>query len=387
MEKLSIFEKIKVTIKAKKFFFIPILLLTFFLVVRFLLLRAPDTELTYKVVREDMVDTVQASGSYNTSAQTKIISPTNGIISEAYVKNGTIVEKGDDLFHVESTATEEQQKRAYAEYLATKAALDADNAKLYSLQSIMYSKWKTYTDISENSTFENDDGSPKTENRVLTEFTTVQDDWLAAEANYKNQKSVIAKDKASLSSAYLTYSQTQSTTVKAQASGEVTNFLAKVGDQVVADDQKPVLVISDFSNPFILATISEDYAARVMSGQKAEVVFDSLKTKPFEEKVENVDTVGTDTDGIITYNVRLTANNLTEEIRPKMNALVKIETLRKNNVIAVPSSAIVKKDNKSYVIDAKSKRLISVETGIQGSVKTEIISGLKEGTTIFANPN
>jgi len=52
---------------------------------------------------------------------------------------------------------------------------------------------KTYTGLAENSTYQNPDDSPKYEYRTLPQFTTSQDDWLAAEANYKNQQNVIAQ--------------------------------------------------------------------------------------------------------------------------------------------------------------------------------------------------
>jgi multidrug efflux pump subunit AcrA (membrane-fusion protein) len=103
-------------IKARKVFFIIGLVIILFLISRSILLKKPNTELTYTIKQENLVDTVQISRTYTTASQTQVTSPTNGIITELYVGNGEEVKKGDQLFHVDSTATNDQQKTSYASY-------------------------------------------------------------------------------------------------------------------------------------------------------------------------------------------------------------------------------------------------------------------------------
>lgn len=69
-----------------------------------------------------------------------------------------------------------------------------------------------------------------------------------------------------------------------------------------------------------------------------------------------------------------------------MTALITIETLRKDNVFAVPNSAIITKAGETYVLQAKSHRKLPVTLGTKGITKTEITDGLKKGTVIVANP-
>lgn len=371
-------------LKTKKFLII-IPLVVFFLIIRTILLQNSNKELLYTVKKEDLVDIVQVSGNYSASSQAQVVSPTNGVIDEIFVKNEDLVKKGDKLFHVQSSATLSKQKEAYAKYLAASSTVAADKADLYSLQSKMYSTWKKFTDISTNSTFENDDGTPKADNRTLTEFTTVEDDWLAAEANYKNQQKVLAKDQAALSAAELSYNETQSVTVVSPADGIIANLLAEAGDQVDAN-MSGVLVVTSLSKPHLTADISEDYAARVEKGQKVTIVFDGLKSKTFSGRVENINSVGTKSQGIVTYTARITPFDIPSIIKQNMTALMTIETLRKNNVIDVPNSAIIVKEGKTYVKSSGIKRLIEVQTGTRGTTKTEITKGLTEGTTILANP-
>ncbi len=392
-------------IKTKKLIFIILVVFVIFFLLRYFLLSPNSTDLVYKVTRENLVDSVQVSGTYETAAQTSVTSPTNGILDKIYVKNGDIVQRGAPLFHVESSATDAQKKSAYADYMTANSQLQADKSALYALQSSMYSAWKTYTDLATNTTYENADGSPNTTNRSLPQFTTVQDNWLAAEDNYKNQQNVIAKDQAALDSAQQNYAQTQSVTVNAPVTGTVENLLSTNGDQVTADNTSvvisantagqsavsasvasPILVISNMANPYITADISEDYAASIEAGQRVSIVFDALKNKTFSGHVEAVNTIGTTVGGVVDYTARIYVNNLSSNIKPGMTALITIETLRIDHVLDVPNSALINKGSLYFVELAQTHKLVPVEIGTRGVSKTEIKNGLPVNTLILANP-
>src|SRR5689334_6953019 len=60
---------------------------------------------TAAVERQDVIETVSESGNVSSNL-TNIYSPTNGVITQVYVKNNDQVSIGQDLFSVSSTATE-----------------------------------------------------------------------------------------------------------------------------------------------------------------------------------------------------------------------------------------------------------------------------------------
>jgi len=351
----------------------------------------------YTVKRESITNTLQVNGNYAVASQTSVVSPTNGVITKIYVSNNDEVKADDPLFYVQSTATEDQKKAALAAYLGSKAALDADNAQLYSLQSVMFATWKKFTDLSTNSTYQNPDSSPNTTNRILTEFTTTQDDWLAAEANYKNQQNVISKDQAQLASTLQSYNETQDVTVPAPIAGRVSNFLAKVGDEVSAvsvttttgstttTQAPPILLIANFSNPAITVSVSEENIPKVHVGEKANIVFDAFPDKTFTGHVVGMDTVGTNKEGIISYNVRIDIDNLTSDVKPNMTASIVIETVKKDNILTVPNDAIIDKEGKTFVQKNGSDQnhLTEVTLGLKGLTKSEIVKGLTDGDTII----
>ncbi len=361
----------------------------------FLYLRNANKKSGYiieKVKISSLREVVSESGEMAVDSNIVVNSPTNGVVEELYVENGQNVKQGQDLFKVKSSATEQEKQTAYASYLAAKAQLDADNAKLYSLQSTMYSAWKTYKDIATSSTYENSDGTPKTMNRVLPEFTTSQDDWLAAEANYKNQQGVIAKDQAALSSTFLSYQATQTTTVKAPIDGVVSNISVSVGNSVSAltiltPSPKPILSI--LSSGSVEAVIPVDQAdiSKVAAGQKVIIRPDAYKDKKYNGTVIRIDSLGKNLQGVVTYKVYIKVD-ADKDLKPGMTFDGDIVTKELNNVLTVPNSAVVLYQGAKAVrvLDKNNTlKYIPVKAGIKGETRTEILGGIEEGREIVVS--
>lgn len=353
----------------------------------------------YTVKQGNLVNTLLVNGTYTTAAQTEVNSPADGIITQLYVKDGEAVRQGTPLFHVESTATETQKAAALAGYLSAKSTVDSDNATAYSLRSTMYTKWKAFLDLADSSTYHNSDGSPNNNTRLNAEFQEAQDDWLAAEANYKNQQAVLAKDQAALTSALLAYNATQSITVNSPSTGVVVNLQKKMGDQVesvqtalAAQTQSgqtgitipPILIVADLSNPVFTAAVDQINMPRIKIGQKVSLVFDALPDQKFDGVVENVDTVGMKTQGTTTYDIAIKVDNPSAEVRPNMTASATIETLRKDNVLTIPNSAVIEKDGQVFVRkeNAANGHLTPVKPGAKGTTETEVTDGLSAGDRI-----
>lgn len=401
-------------IKARKWYIIIALIVLVFLLLRTTLLEKPNTELTYTVQKENLVDTVQVSAIYTTAAQTKVISPAKGIIIELFVSNNDEVKKGDPLFHVESTATTEERAAANADYQNAVNNLKIAQQNKEAADATMWTEHTTLLDARNDQKYKNENSQNPSTKKDYTELekqsidaavTQAEKDFKVAEKKYLEADSAVSAEQADLTKAQLALAATKSITVKAPAAGTIVNLQKQVGDQVVAqsstsqalaqlglggttDTTPPVLVIANLGNPALTASISEAYIPRIEVGQKAEIVFDALKDKTFNGLVESIDTVGTVMNGIVTYNARFSGQSIPLNIKPNMTALVTIETLKKENVLTVPNSAIIQRDGKNYVQKTNSKNeMFEVELGTKGIAKSEIVSGLSDGTVINSNPN
>jgi len=247
----------------------------------------------------------------------------------------------------------------------------------------MFGAWKVYTDIAENSTYQNPDDSPNTGNRVLTPFTTSQDNWLAAEANYKNQQSVIASAQAAATNAYTAYEATQDTIVTAPVAGSVHNLDGVVGTLVsAAVPVTPVAIISTGQTLTVKATVNEVDINKIKVGDTAAITFDAILDKTFTGKIVQVDEYGTNAAGVINYNIFASVEDGTELIRPGMTANLSIDTNKHENVLTVVNAAIRPYQGVMAIqtLDKKGKAVyVKVITGIRGADRTELITGATEG--------
>ena len=75
-------------------------------------------------------------------------------------------------------------------------------------------------------------------------------------------------------------------------------------------------------------------------GQRANVTINSIKDKTFSGVVVRVDEFGTDTSGVITFNVYVQLSDPSDQIKPSMSGVVTIETATHENALVVPNSAV-----------------------------------------------
>jgi multidrug efflux pump subunit AcrA (membrane-fusion protein) len=93
---------------------------------------------------------------------------------------------------------------------------------------------------------------------------------------------------------------------------------------------------------------------------------------------------------VASYKTILKFNKEDSRIMPGMTANIDILSNKKENVIYVPSRAIITKNGKKFVKlvinDKNQTKEINIAVGIRGSDgRTEVISGLKVGDKIISN--
>ncbi|MDO8555204.1 MAG: efflux RND transporter periplasmic adaptor subunit [bacterium] len=145
-------------------------------------------------------------------------------------------------------------------------------------------------------------------------------------------------------------------------------------------------------------SLNEVDVSKIKIGQKTTITFDAVEGLSITGKVVEIDTVGTVTQGVVTYNVKLGFDTQDDRIKPGMSASANIITDVKQDVIVAPNSAVKSQNGASYVeifdnaltaaqnnqgvVSPTLPRQQMVETGISNDTSTEIISGLTEGEQI-----
>ena len=186
-------------------------------------------------------------------------------------------------------------------------------------------------------------------------------------------------------------------------SGIVADIKVKKGDSVSAGT---VLASVITQEKIAEISLNEVDAAKVKVGQKVTLTFDALPDLTLTGKVIENDTVGTVSQGVVSYGVKIALDTDSEKIKPGMSVTAEIVVEAKPDVLVLPNSAIKSQGNSYYIelIEAseevKSKLKIGssidlpknvqiknqpVEIGISNDTLTEIISGLKEGDIVISS--
>jgi HlyD family secretion protein len=189
-------------------------------------------------------------------------------------------------------------------------------------------------------------------------------------------------------------------TVTAPIDGIVAKINVNIGD-IVANGQATngtAMVTMITQSKYAQLSLNEVDAAKVAVGQKANISFDALDGLNITGNVIAVDLLGTVSQGVVSYNVKVGFDTQDERIKPGMSANVSIITLTKMDAILVPNGAVKTQNGTSYVqiadgVNASNMDMATtqgialnpaprnqtVEVGVSNDTMTEIISGVNEG--------
>ena len=188
--------------------------------------------------------------------------------------------------------------------------------------------------------------------------------------------------------------------VRAPFDGTVAKLSVKKGDSATTGTS-----IITFITKQKIAEISlnEIDVAKVKTGAQATLTFDAIEDLSVTGKVVEVETVGTVTQGVVTYGIKISFDAEDERVKAGMSVSTAIITDIKQDVLLVPNSAIKTQGETSYVEMftsplAKKEENNSaqgtpssippdrreVEIGLSNDISTEITSGLEEGEMIIS---
>lgn len=146
------------------------------------------------------------------------------------------------------------------------------------------------------------------------------------------------------------------------------------------------MVLSDLTRLFILASVDESDIGKVALGHKAIITADAFPGKRFFGKIERIATKGVNVSNVVTFEVKIEVQGKNKFLlKPEMTANVDIIVAEKEEVLMVPSEAVLQKKREPFVRvknDDGSLEERTVQTGISDGVVTEIAGSLNQGDTI-----
>ena len=184
--------------------------------------------------------------------------------------------------------------------------------------------------------------------------------------------------------------------VRAPFDGTIAKLSVKKFDSASAGTAVATLVTTQ---KIAEISLNEVDAAKIKVGQKATITFDAIDGLSIAGTVSEIDTMGTVTQGVVTYAVKIAFDTQDDRVKSGMSVSAAIITDAKQDVLAVPLSAVKASGSLQYVqvldnppsgataplgiIPTTPLREVTIETGLSNDTTAEVVSaGLKEGDMV-----
>ena len=370
-----------------------------------------------KIESRTVVETVSGTGKIQPEIEVKISSEVSGEIISLPIKEGQTVKKGDLLIKINPKIYTSGLSRTQAGLSNTKAGLSQADATFREAKS-SYDRNKKL--------FEKGIISKSEWDRAIATFESSQAAKQAAYYNVESASASVKEAKDNLGR----------TSIYAPVDGTISKLAVELGETVLGTQQMAgteMMRVADLSNMEVEVDVNENDIVKIAIGDSAKVEVDAYLKKEFKGIVTSISnsasaTLSADQVTNFKVKVRILKESYSDLLvgkpakyspfRPGMTATVDIITTRKENVVAVPISAVVMRtdttSSRKKLIDEKSNgddettdapviknekryecvfvkvdnkvKLRIISTGIQDDTYIEVLSGLKSGETIVTGP-
>ena len=340
-----------------------------------------------KVKKENLTSITSASGEVKPKKNVNISAHVAGRIEKIGVEEGQRVKENDFLLKLDSTQYEAMADRDRALISSHKADLIRADATLKKDERYYERQKKLYDE--------------KLISEELLESANAQ--YEISKAQHQAILFQIEQAQASLSSTLDTLSKT---IYNSPIDGIITSLRVEEGEiAMIGTMNNPgtiLMTIADLSVMEVEVEVDETDVIGVEIGHRAEVRVDALPDKTIEGKVTEIGSSAlqqtTASQESKDFKVIITLENPPKSLKPGLSASADIITAEKQDVLAVPISALVLREKEEenskndeqeegvYVVENSRVKFFPVEKGIMGEMMIEIISGLEEGQEIVVGP-
>jgi HlyD family secretion protein len=342
--------------------------------------RGIVTVQTGKVVRQDLVSTVTASGEIKPRNYINLGANAMGPITALFVKEGDHVRKGQVVAQIEATqahADVQAQQATIQSALADAAAAEANVKSMddaIANAEATLEKTKAERDVAKLNL---DRSSQLFKDRLIAkqDFDQKKADYDTAVAGVTEAETRVAQAKSQKAQATQQVASSQRRVAQNQAAlarvsdvlqkysvtapldGMVTNLPVRVGETVVPGIQNSeastIMTVADMSVITAEVQVDETDIVNIALGQAAEVTVDAVPNKIFKGHVIEIgDTAILRSTGVAAsqsntssqeakdFKVVIAMDNPPDEFRPGLSCTAKITTATRHDAVTIPLQAL-----------------------------------------------
>lgn len=295
--------------------------------------------------------------SFNETKRAYVGSRISGRAVVVYANPGNLIKKGEALALIDSFELGEAQ----SQYLKAKTS--------YELAEKSYARAKIIL-----------------EGKVISEgeFQKRESDYLFAKAELKiseDKLHLLGMTENEILSIRKEHTINSKVSVYAPISGTVIEKHLTLGE--IIEPTKPLFTIADLSNLWIIADVPENDITKVKMGMSVSITLSPYPEKIFNGKINYIaETIDPETR---TVKARAVVENRDKLLKPEMFASVRVKSLEKKRLLAIPESAVEREKERAFVFVEKNKtsfekRIVEIGPLIEGY--HHILSGLNKGERI-----
>ncbi len=363
--------------------------------------RTIDPDKLAPVERGDIARSVVATGKIEPLTKVEVKSKASGIVEKIDVDEGQHVKLGQVLAELDKEQLQAAVAEASANLQAAQAAQEAAEAtyqkNLVDAQGPDVPFLKKDMDRAHD-LYQQGLIALNVMQDAEKEYQLALNRQISAQRNAEMSKAQVAQAKAQIAQAKAALDNADENlkyaTITSPIDGEVLSKDVEVGDAVssilvLGSQATLVTTLGDTSEVYVKGTVDEADIGKVYLGQAARIVVESFKDKTFQGKVTKIAPLGVEKDNVTTFEVRVSIQNPTGELRANMSANAEIILEEKKNVLLAPEGALIFDKDKNATVeipDPKAdtgRRKVAVKVGITNGVKAEIASGLNEGQKVI----
>ena len=326
---------------------------------------------TATVSRQDIVHTVEATGTLGAVTTVQVGTQVSGTIQSLHADFNSRVRKGQVIARLDPSLLQAQVDQAAAtitrlnaEVERARVALDDANVKLDRAKKLFEQGLIARADLD-------------------TADSTVRE----ATASLQGAQAQIVQARAALNQNRVNLSHT---VITAPVDGIVISRDVDVGQTVAASMSAPTLFViaQDLTEMQVLASVDESDIGRIQPGQEVTFRVDAYPDDVFTGTVSQVRLQPQVVQNVVSYTTVIDVPNPEGKLKPGMTANVSIEIARVDDVLAVPNAALrfrpaeaVRTPGDASRHAAPGRRSETVWTLRDGELQpVEVAAGLSNGT-------
>ncbi|MGY6038827.1 efflux RND transporter periplasmic adaptor subunit [Aeromonas sp. AE23HZ002T15] len=338
--------------------------------------KKPDPVLTATVTRQDVEQTVLASGVLQAIEQVDVGAQVSGQVTYLAVEAGQQVKQGDLLAQIDPLIAQNNLKTAEADLASRRAQLKIKQAQLKQNELA----WRR-------------------QQQMFSQEASSRADLESAEAQLAVTKAELQSAQADIDNAVIKVERTKTelgyNRIQAPMDGTVISIVTRQGQTLAASQTVPTLLkLANLDTMTVKAQISEADVTKVRAGMPVYFTLigdpdtrypGTLRTVELAPTNINDQTTSTATtsNAAIYYYALFDVPNPDHHLRVAMTTQVTIVLGERKQVLAIPQTALGKKlgDSEYEVTLLKGdehRETRRIKTGMKDDIKIEVLSGLDE---------